>query len=151
MGSIFKAIGTNLSHPLSGLDPAGSILGSLAGKNSTLASWMSRLPGNQSGFAKAVSPTVSAAAEASATKHDPPPGYVAPATPYAGKQASLSDALTGYNAPPVQTEMKAGTQAPTTTPTTSPTDQRAWMNNSAQSYINAARGASQNGWGSYGY
>jgi hypothetical protein len=143
MGTIFKSIGTNLSHPLSGLDPMGTILGSVAGKNSTLANWMSRLPGNQSGFAKAVSPTVSAAAEASATKHDPPPGYVAPATPYAGKAASLAGANAGYNA----ASMVPG-GAPTATPTAAPTDKAAWMNNSAQSYINAARNAGQNGWGS---
>lgn len=85
-------MGSFLNMAKAGLDPAGTILGKVAGPNSFIAKEAHYLPGGGTGLQKATAPDLYNAGQAYGNRNKVEAG---PA-PYAGVNPTLGDSLAGY-------------------------------------------------------
>ena len=97
MGIGFKSV------LMSGLDPAGALLGSIAKEapNSFVAKALGSGPLAGTGFQKTLSPEAYQAGQDYDNQNKPPPGYVAPAN-FGGINPTLATAAGGYQSGPAK-------------------------------------------------
>jgi hypothetical protein len=79
----------------------------LIGANSSMAKWLSDLPGSTSGSSKTFNPEGYAVATAAKNLNNPPGGYVSAPRPYAGQAPTLTGANANYSNAAAQAASRA--------------------------------------------